>query len=199
MASIAARYGVGMEALLDREGNRALVDTRGSAHILLPGDIVDVPEQPARHADFSSGGTRRFRAHVPKTKLRLALHDHEGNAAANKRFELHLPGARRPIEGTTDGDGKLDVEVPVTHRTGTLLLWLDGEEPLKLPLLIGHLDPKDEASGVRHRLTNLRYDVGDGASGLAVAVRAFQAAESLPVTGVVDDATRDRLVERHGT
>lgn len=199
MASIAAQYGLGLAALLERAGNRALADTRGSAHTLLPGDIVDVPEEPARHASFSSGGTRRFRAHVPKAKLRLALHDHQGNAASNKRFELHLPGARRPIEGTTDSDGKLDVEVPVTHRSGKLLLWIAEGDPLELPLLIGHLDPKDESSGVRHRLSNLRYDVGDGDSGLTAAVRAFQDAESLPVTGTVDDATRERLVERHGT
>ncbi len=200
IASIAARYATTPQALLDRSANERLRDARPNPHVLAPGDVVDVPEASAREVDFRSGGTVRYKARVPKTHVHLALRDEAGNAAANKRCEVVLPGAREPLATQTDGDGKLEVAIAVHHMAATLRVWLSDEgDPLEIPLHIGHLDPIDRASGVGGRLHNLGYAVGAGGEGLAEAVRAFQRAEGLTDTGVADDTTRARLVERHGT
>lgn len=197
-ASVAARYGLSATALLDRDANHGLRDARANPHVLAPGDVLDVPEPAVRQLAFSPGGTKRYTASVPRTNLRLKLTTPTGEAAANKRFQVELPGAKSPIEGTTDGDGVLDVPIGVNYTSATILLFLGEEDPIRLPVRIGHLDPEHLDSGVAGRLRNLGYSVGEGSEALAQGVRAFQRRESLPESGVVDEDTRARLVERHG-
>jgi hypothetical protein len=198
-ASIAARFGLTAETLMDREGNRALRDARDNVHVLSPGDVLDVPPPAERRIPFSSGGTARYKARVPKTHLRLKLVLPNGDAAANEPFEVSVPGGREPIAGTTDGEGVLDVEMAVTHTRAVVRVFRDGDHAVEVPVLVGHLDPVGEASGVRGRLANLGYAVGEGPDALSAAVRAFQRHEELVESGTVDDETRARLVERHGT
>jgi N-acetylmuramoyl-L-alanine amidase len=85
---------------------------------------------------------------------------------------------------------------------GTIAVQGDHGIPQTLELAFGGLDPITELSGIRARLQHLGYLRGpvDGASdaGTERALRAFQEAQGLEVTGVVDDATRDRLREAHG-
>lgn len=198
-ASIGARYGLSAAELMDREANHALRDARGNHHVLAPGDVLDVPEREARKISFTRGGTARYTARVPKTHLRMKFVTPTGEAAANKRCEVSVPGASEPIAATTDGDGVLDVEMTVTHTRATVKLFLSGDDFLEIPVLVGHLDPHTDDSGARQRLANLGYATGAGPTALAAAVRRFQRAEELSETGVLDDGTRARLRERHGT
>lgn len=198
-ASIGARHGLSAHALMNRDGNSALRDARPNHHVLAPGDVVDVPDAVERRIAFTHGGTARYKARVPKAHVRLRLLLPSGDPAANKRFEVAVPGARAPITGTSDGDGVVDVEVAVLHTHATLRLQLGERDWLEIPVHIGHMDPDALESGVRARLANLGHAPGQGADALADAVRRFQIGEELPVTGVVDDETRARLLERSGT
>jgi hypothetical protein len=75
-----------------------------------------------------------------------------------------------------------------------------------IPLLIGHLDPASESSGVEHRLENLGYrptadifaKLGAPAADVAAPIRQFQRDSNIPETGVCDEATRRALIDRHG-
>lgn len=183
---------------MDRAANHALRDARPNPHVLAPGDVLDVPDPDEQQIAFSPGGRQRFQSVVPKTHLRLRLALANGAPAANKRFELELPGAAHPLRGSTDGDGVLDAQIGVLHTSAMVLLFLDGDWPVRIPVRLGYLDPIDRPTGIAARLRNLGYDVGEGSQALAEAVRTFQREASLPVTGAVDDATRTQLVDRHG-
>jgi hypothetical protein len=68
---------------------------------------------------------------------------------------------------------------------------------------LGYLDPADSADGVMQRLTNLGYRCEIPGLPADVALRFtisnFQRGTGLPVTGELDDTTRQRLVEVHGS
>jgi hypothetical protein len=84
-------------------------------------------------------------------------------------------------------------------------------------VLVGHLDPVSEPSGVKARLTHMGYlhppahehfaldtrgetvSEEDSDARTAVAVRDFQKAQQIDVTGIVDDVTRAALVAAHGS
>jgi len=61
----------------------------------------------------------------------------------------------------------------------------------------------DTVAGVQERLNHLNYFVGnvDGELGrfTRTAIERFQRDHGLPVTGVVDEATAERLRGEHGT
>lgn len=74
--------------------------------------------------------------------------------------------------------------------------------PERVELLIGHLTPISEHSGIVGRLENLGIDcdgVRDVSSPVGrAAVRRFQFVEGLPATGEIDGATLECLFVRHG-
>jgi len=82
-----------------------------------------------------------------------------------------------------------------------------GEEPAERKpftwtLVIGHLDPVEEISGVQARLHNLGFDPGpiDGIKGslTGAAVKRFQETFGLAVDGIAGPRTQAKLKEEHG-
>jgi peptidoglycan hydrolase-like protein with peptidoglycan-binding domain len=70
------------------------------------------------------------------------------------------------------------------------------QSALELDILFGSLDPIEELSGVQKRLVNLGFDCpvdGEVSDETTAAIEAFQRLFSLPVTGAVDNATRQKL------
>lgn len=182
---------------MDRPENQRIKEARKNPYVLNPGDIVDVPGSTAAELRFTRGGTARYRTTIPKARLKLTLETADGSALASKRFELAIPGCKDAIRGTTDAKGNLDVPVPAHAMQGELRLFLQDDQPLTIPVRIGHLDPASTATGIGGRLKNLGYAVGDDAAGLAEAVRAFQRDQGLDETGELDEATREHIVNRH--
>jgi hypothetical protein len=72
-----------------------------------------------------------------------------------------------------------------------------------IPIKIGHLDPVEEISGQKARLSNLGYitrpleEVDDTI--FDRTVQEFQCDMGLPVTGECNAATRDKLKQAHGS
>ena len=111
----------------------------------------------------------------------------------------------RSISGTIDGDGRVTIPVRPTTRVVVLTIherWDDFEHDHVMHLRVGGLDPVTSASGVQARLSHLCFQPGpvDGQVGPRTrdAIRRFQAQQGIDVTGEIDDATRDRLVDAHG-
>ncbi|MFO0551657.1 MAG: type VI secretion system tip protein TssI/VgrG [Polyangiaceae bacterium] len=139
----------------------------------------------------------------PQTKkVSLKLADADGKPHASKEYVLSAGGAR--FEGTTDGDGKLEVEVPKSATVAQIVLYLgkrpEGEQ-LRYRVALEEL-PEDSVKGSLSRLKNLGFywgepsDVLDGPA--QDSIRAFQRANSLEPTGELDADTKSKLTDAHG-
>lgn len=202
VAKIAARYGVGAASIWDHPDNRDLKDRRKSPHILKPGDSLFVPEQERREVEAATGKLHRFKVKLATTTLRVRFHL-EDDARSEVPFVANVQGAE--IEGTLDGDGALELTVPVDTPFIDVELRPEDEPPMRFRLDVGHLDPADDPGGVAQRLRHLGYDwdAGGAADGLgeegARLLAGFQKKHGLDPTGQIDDAVRDKLRDVHGS
>jgi len=106
-------------------------------------------------------------------------------------------------EGSSDGDGKVSIPIIPNARTGKLIFHRGEPEEYVLEMDLGGMDPLEEVTGVRKRLVNLGYfcsaDGPENAPDLSSALRCFQQDNSMEPTGELDDSTRDKLKELHGS
>lgn len=201
LARIARHYGFrDWRLLYDHPDNADFRKKRPDPDVIFPGDIVVIPDKELRRASVNTGATHRFRVKAPRRVLRVRMVKPDGEPL--KAAELTLSYAGGEVEGETDGDGFVEIEVPPDISSATLLI--DGDEH---HLLFEHLDPvhdtPDEGRrGARSRLANMGYDVPpDGPldnAALARALRAFQADHGLDPSGALDGPTLDKLVAEHG-
>lgn len=195
LPQIAHRYGFSdHQAIFDLPENKPLKDKKRCPHILHPGDQVFIPEKEVKEEDAPTGKLSTFKVKIPKVMLRVVLHDEEGQPFASKAYKLEIDG--QETEGETDGDGLVEAPIPVGAKGGKVEI-----EGHVFPLRIGHLDPLEELSGIQSRLANIGFDLGGERGtlgpGTAGALKWFQKIMGLEATGDLDDATRDKLKEKH--
>ena len=196
MESIAFTHGFFWQTLWSLPENAALNQGR-EPHVLLPGDRVTIPplrkrEDPAatdiRHKYVKLGATCTF-------KLRFL--DEKQQPRAGLDYILTIDG--KNSTGALDAQGSLTVSIKPNASQGSIQLQTD-PDPETYQLDLGHLDPNLSATGVRGRLSNLGYScspTGDWDDALRAAVQSFQTDNHLPVTGQVDDATKQALTQTH--
>jgi Putative peptidoglycan binding domain len=198
LTKLAARLGFDADEVWNDDANADLRKLRTDPHVLCAGDVLYVPEaKPPKWLSLQVGSVNRLVATVPKVKISLTLAQ-GGKAIANEDCVVH--GLPPPNEFTTDGAGALSFDAPVDVEFVTL------EFPslsLVRRMRIGHLDPVTEPSGVLQRLTNMGHVApaalaAGGDQALSQALRAFQSAQGLTVTGELDNATRKQLEDTHG-
>ena len=192
---IALKYGFcDHQAIFDHPNNQSLKDNKRDPHLLMPGDRIFVPEVAPKTVPAATGQLHRFVLKSPRIKLRMVLHDEDGNPLAAKPFKLLIGG--KTIEDTTNGDGLLEVPIPVDAHDGKLEI-----EGHCLDVRVGSLDPGHEITGIQSRLRNLGYRLGDEYGELGPATRdaiaLFQQVEGIDVTGEPDDKTLAKLKEKH--
>lgn len=202
LTRLAATMGFDLNEVWNHPKNAELKARRPNYDILCPGDVLFVPDKAKEGLRFEPGAVNRYRARVPKVKLKLEFRSSDSRLA---NAEFTVEGDATPAKGTTDGEGKIELAASVFAQTIRVVFpALDKA----FTVFVGHLDPVTELSGVKARLTHLRYllpppEDDDGYEGyddwLAFAVRDFQRTQGLPVTGVMDDATRAALVAAHGS
>jgi len=194
LASLAAHYGVDdARALHDHPDNAELKRARPNRHLLLPGDVVRIPEEEAPRRSVRSRSVNRFAAAPPRVPISVRLRNADGTPMAGVEYEL-VVGSER-LAGVTRGNGQVEEEVAATALRAYLVLYGDdGAVASAVTLAIGYVDPPDTPSGWRGRLKNLGHWVGDDAE----SIRAFQRAEGLAESGTMDEATRAALESRHG-
>lgn len=198
--SLAVRCGHLPDTIWNAPENRDLKRVRKDPHILMPGDRLFVPPLEPKEVSVASGSLHRFTVQRPPARLNVQLVD-AGAPRANEPFVLVVDG-NAELRGTTDGDGWVDVALPPLARAARLTVG-EGEAAVAYALTFRALDPVTEITGVQARLRNLGYrEVPlDGQAGPAMtgALCAFQEANGLSVTGTTDQATRDKLLEKHGS
>jgi hypothetical protein len=195
LSSIAHALGFIPDTIWNDDSNAGLREERSSPYVLLPGDVVSIPDKRIKAVPAKTGAIHRFRRLSVPAKLRLQLVDVERKPRGNLDYTVTVDG--REEKGTTDAEGALWVWIPNDALQAFLTL-ASGEV---YTLRLGHLAPVTTDAGVRARLHNLGY-LGDrtaDAEQLAGAVRMFQEAKALEVSGVVDDALRDALLSAHGS
>ena len=198
LSSIAAQHGFDWKIVWDDGANADLRRARKDPNVLHPGDIVHIPAFQLKQEVRPTNQSHRFRVKGSQTRFRVRLMQ-LGEPRANVRCTVDIDG--RPVEKSTDGDGRLEVLIaPSAQRALLTVHGEHGDETYTIDL--GHLDPADSPSGVRQRLTNLGYAAGaweeDGGQSLRQALSRFQMDNKLEITGDLDGATKSKLIEAHG-
>lgn len=204
MASIAMARGFFWDTLWNADANADLKSTRGNPEVLLPGDRVTIPEREPKTLSAATGQRHRFRRRGVPSRITLCAALSDGTILAGKPYTLTVGDS--VYEGTTGTDGSVSHWVSALAPEGIFRVWPGDPslpEILTWTLAIGYLEPVATLNGVRARLKNLGYDVGedqdDAAETTAAALRRFQTDAALPVTGEADDSTRAALVKAFGS
>lgn len=200
LLNLAHAHGLLWETIWNHPNNSQLKARREDPNILLPGDVLFIPEKRPKEQQKPTDQTHKFVRLGTPAKVRLRLLDFQRNPRRNVRYAASVDGNRS--EGASDSDGMIEFVAPPNAREVHLILTENGRQE-EHRLQLGHMDPLDTLSGLQRRLANLGYHCGgeDGELGDATraALRAFQRERQLPESGEPDDATRSALRQLHGS
>ena len=216
--SIAFTYGLTAEFIWDHENNAELRKVRERRDVLLADDKVFVPEVRPKTEAVSTAKSTTFIAKRALRKVRIQLMRDSDEAPPPPKMlnpneyanpvpppprakpwadvAVQMTGTGFTWSGQTDADGKLRADVPMSATTARLTVAVGTEEERQFELQFGQLDPLDTATGVAQRLSNqgFRTPVSDEATPHVVnALKQFQYARGLPITGEADEKTRAEL------
>lgn len=199
LSSIAAQYGFFPDTIWNDPANNSLRSEREDPNILMPGDVLTIPDVRPKEETRPTGAVHRFqRLGVPAIlRIQVRIDD---ELRAFQPYTLVIDGTHRR-SGATDKDGVLEEFVPPGARLGVLKVGPDDHE---FTLRIGHVRPVKSVEGVRTRLNNLGFLAGDpmaaGDEETRKAVLAFQGAAGLPENGDWQDgAFQAKLLSLHDT
>lgn len=197
LSSIAFEYGFLPDTIWNHPSNAELKKKRKDPNVLLPGDVVFVPDKRLKEVSHATNQVHKFTVkNVPaKLSLRLLF---EGEPRRSEPYTLDIDGKK--ISGTSDSDGNIKISIPPNARSGKLTIGT-GERLMEYNLQLGRLDPVDQISGVQSRLNNLGFNCGRVNGVLndetKEALEAFQVSVGLPPNGELDAATQAKLYESH--
>ncbi len=196
LTSIAARYGFyNRNIIWDHPANAELKENR-NPNILLPGDQLFIPDKTAKTECRPTTLLHTFYVDDQPLQLLITLKDWDGIPVANAACDLQVDAAHFPLN--SDAAGNLSKSI--TKKAAQGAVRIDSPQTL-IQFQIGYLDPSSADSGWRARLANLGYSskLAEQDEGrMRLAVEEFQCENGLPVTGLMDDATKAKLEAVHG-
>lgn len=197
ISRIAFEYGLFPDAVWNHPDNSQLKELRKNPYVLMPGDVVVIPDKRVKEVELPTGKRHRIRRKGVPEKLVMKF-TRGDELRSNERYILEIDG--KQIEGSTDGGGIVELEIVPNAKIARMTFVEDGEE---LEFELGGLDPVTELSGIQGRLRNLGLYEGpvDGkmSGELEEAIKLFQERNKLDPTGRVDDALKSALQNAHGT
>jgi len=196
LASIANKYGFLPDTLWNDSANQSLKDKRKTQNILLPGDIVVIPDKIIKEEIIQTEARHRFIKKGLLEDLEIQLKDEFGEPRADILYILNVDG--KLYRDNTDSDGLVKATIAVGAKSGSLTFGENFEE--EIPLAFGHLDPIDTPSGILARLDNLGIDVleDNSARSVSEALKKFQQRYGLEASGDLDEDTQKKLEEQYG-
>jgi hypothetical protein len=218
IAAIVSRFGFeNFSMIWQHANNAALRALRENPHQLVAGDELFIPDRVLPVFSRVTAAVHDFRVQIDRIALNLRFLDQSDKPRSGVAVKLRVEGPQassaRSQPATTDGDGRLSVEIKKSAVVGSLVI--DEQE---FALQIGLLDPLSTDSGLIQRLNNLGYFVppdvegdGDGDGDetdadddrdedeLRSAIEEFQCDHALKVTGKRDAATEAKLLQLHGS
>ena len=196
MTSIAHQHGFYPDTLWEHAENKALRDKRKDPTRLMKDDVVKIPDPKPRTWFATTGSRHTYRLRSIPARFRMQFRHADGSPRAGEPWKLEFDGKK--LEGKLDGEGVLEADLAPEVEAARLTVGkAEGEQ--SFDVMIGHLDPIEEISGVQARLQSLGYDCG-GVSGsmdekTEAALKAFQGSAGLEETGEADEATVKKLRE----
>ncbi|APR81177.1 Hypothetical protein A7982_06524 [Minicystis rosea] len=152
---------------------------------------------------IQKGTTNRYVAKVPSVGVGIAFRRRDGQPWANEPCFLYgIDGegsAAEPRPSQLDENGVLSLVLPVYVRE--IQVVFPEKNHAEFNVRVGEMDPLTTRSGIRKRLLHLGHrdaPAEDAEEGDEMAVASFQMANGIPVTGALDDATREALAKGHG-
>lgn len=198
LSGIANRYGFRDPATIWDDPQNASLRSSRDSHVLSPGDELFIPEKQPKVESCATTEVHAFKAKVATMKLRLCVRDFDNRPISGVACRLEINGV--PSALTSDGDGFIEKEIPITAQSGRLVIEDWG---IDRTLRIGHLDPHDVETGWKARLINLGYYQGSiedlDANLWRWAIEEYQCDHDLTVTGELDGATITSLQSTHGS
>lgn len=189
--SLSDEYGLFANTVWNDPANAELKNDRKDMNVLMPGDILHIPDIREGKVEKLTGVRHVFRRKGIPAIYRLQVFDIE-EPRANQQYRLTIDG--KLYEGTTDEQGILEEYVPATSKEGELII---GDDEFKLLIEFGYMDPITEIVGVQKRLNNLGFICGEPTGELDDSTRgallAFQKRFHLELTGEPDDTTLAEL------
>lgn len=199
LSSIAERHGVWWETVWKHADNEGLREKRGTPSVLLPGDVVAIPDELPKVYKIATGKTHRFVAKSNVTKIRIRFQVNGKAIEEGEPYELYVDEATEPVRGKLKSSGELEEKVPAEANSVTVLL---KNRKIGQRFMLGHLDPADTPTGAQARLRQLGFYHGavDGKLGplTLAALRGFQKAQNLTPSEELDDATVSALKKAYG-
>jgi len=197
LVSIAEDYGFFWETLWNLPENSDLRTRRREPTVLLSGDEVVIPERTIKPYVRPTGARHTFRVKNVPAKFNLRLLDVADEPRAGLAYTLTIDGV--VTRGTTDGDGWVRGSMAPKAMRAVIELTASDE---RYEVDLGYLDPVDTVRGAQERMAALNaYDYEpDGAESAewASALRDFQRAKGLAVTGELDLSTQAVLRDVYG-
>ncbi len=194
--SIAFDKGLSPKSIWDDSRNKDLRDRRPFMGVLMPGDVLVLPDKDGGDALEPSDDVHVFRKINAKALLRLRLQLH-GEPISDKKVTIEIDGDAN--EAITNSMGEVEIAIKPNAQGGSLRLEGDsGSYGLKL----GWIDPHGEVSGLQGRLFNLGFDphgIDDKyGKNTRKAMRRFQGKHTIAETKSPNDETNERLAEEYG-
>jgi len=196
ISSIAFEHGFFPDTIWNHPSNAALKEKRKDPNVLLPGDIVFVPDKRLKELTRPTEHLHKFQCKgVPeKLKLQLLLN---GVPRASVSYKLTIDDDL-VLSGKTDGQGRLQHSIPPNARTGKLIV--NNEEAYEL--LLGDLNPADDLTGIQGRLRHLGFYDGpideQITPEMEQALQEFQLSVGLEPDGAINQQTIDALKKAYG-
>ena len=189
---LSEEFGLFTDTIWNDPANASLKQLRQDMNVLLPGDVLVIPDLRLKEVTKPDAKKHRFKRKGVPAKFRLQVFDGE-LPRANQKYQLVIDG--KSSSGAADGQGVLELYVPPQAQEGLVRI---GPDNFQFTLRFGHLNPISDITGVQNRLANLGFLDQDAVSGewddaTKSALGEFQTRFQLPVTGQADQATRDKL------
>lgn len=196
ISSIAFENGFFADTIWNHPNNAELKKKRKELNLLMPGDIVFVPDKQIKEVSEATNQVHKFKCKNTPEKFKLQLLIH-GEPRANEDYELEIENLM--FKGKTDSQGRLEHFIPPDAKKGKLIL-SNGAEIQEL--MLGNLNPSDEITGVQGRLRNLGLYFGsiDGkmSDELEEAIQEYQFTKNIEPDGKLTQATIDALKQDYG-
>lgn len=203
LAQIAKEMGFpDFQKIWNHPNNSDLKNNRKTPHILAPGDRLFIPDLEKKQENAPTEQRHNFVISTATLKLRLILEDALEKPIAGAPCALSVED--QVYQLTTDGNGKIEQDIPPDAKEGCLVIRGDSTpfQDVSIPVKIGGLDPLDTDTGQKERLNNLGYFAGalddDDPEAFQSAVEEFQCDNGLTVDGKCGTNTQSKLKQIHG-
>lgn len=198
ISSIAFENGFFADTIWNHPSNAELKEKREDPNVLMPGDIVFVPDKRQKEVSEATNQVYKFRLKNVPAKLNLLVR-YYNEPMKKEPYTLDIDGKK--FEGQTDSEGKISISIPPDAKKGKLIVGGEDQQ-VEYNLDLGRLDPIDEIKGFKKRLQNLGYEVGEMNDEISEefqnAVSLFETENELDRSGEINETNQNKLKEIYG-